>query len=954
MRDRCWILVCVLVLFGVLFYSVLFRGHQFIYRDAGHFYYPYFQFIQQQWQADRVPLWNPHENSGSPLLANPTSSVLYPGKLLFFLPIQYAAAYRWYIMLHVLLCVATAYWMGRHFGGSALGAGVCGLSYAFSGPVLLQHANIVFLVGAAWAPAAVVFADRALRRGKTSGAVGLGVVLALQVLGGDPEIAYLCGVLAAVYAAGLFLSECRRHRAEKGPRDNDAHNTETHSAGQARFRRFPLLALAAGTAVVLSLVQILPTWQFKRHSSRAFSQLPRTLYAVPGAWIGTRTIPAGFSWYDGLLGAGPPVPHNIYDFSTEPWRWLEMLWPNVTGRTTSLNTRWDLAVPGNQPIWTPTLYSGLVPLILAVGAIRWRNTSAPRRWLAVMVFFGLVGSLGTFGLVWLCRLFLGGGFFTWQAGAGLRSAGDEVGGLYWLLTVLLPSFVEFRYPSKLLVFSALGISGLAATAWDNAMTGNCKRVERIFLLLAVLSAVFLVLSLAGGNRIEQHLNAVAEEARDPYDGPLDVPATKRCIQGAFFHTTLVGFFGVLLLALRRRRPQLSLIPGALLALVAVDLALANHWLIATGPQSLFETEPHALGVIREAEKTAGDVGEPFRIFRPALFQPLAWSRVASETRAYDGIRWERDSLAPKYGLPYGLGDVSVLGTMALYDYEYFFAPWTEPVDPARRRANPKLPERVVRYAERSFDFWNVKYFVLPLFVVLTDEYRGVGSILADPEDPSRRVPALFEPPSGKKAEIDYQIVLNPDAFPRAWIVHRVTTVPPILGFEKADRDGMMRRLMLDESFDLRQEALVETDEAGELAELAELEMPASNDTLETCEFTGREADGVSLQVRAATAGLLVLAETFYPGWEATLDGEPTAILRTNRMMRGVLVPAGEHRVTFTYNPALIYYSASASAVGWGLLMLLLGFVLVRTRVAGVGPTHGNRRIRPGTHGSLGG
>lgn len=80
---------CFLALPAWLFADVLFADGGFVYRDAAHFYYPLFEFTQQEWAAGRVPLWNPYDDAGQPLFANPTSSVLYPGKLLFLLPLSF-------------------------------------------------------------------------------------------------------------------------------------------------------------------------------------------------------------------------------------------------------------------------------------------------------------------------------------------------------------------------------------------------------------------------------------------------------------------------------------------------------------------------------------------------------------------------------------------------------------------------------------------------------------------------------------------------------------------------------------------------------------------------------------------------------------------------------------------------------------------------------------------------
>jgi hypothetical protein len=57
---------------------------------------------------------------------------------------------------------------------------------------------------------------------------------------------------------------------------------------------------------------------------------------------------------------------------------------------------------------------------------------------------------------------------------------------------------------------------------------------------------------------------------------------------------------------------------------------------------------------------------------------------------------------------------------------------------------------------------------------------------------------------------------------------------------------------------------------------------------------------VVLRVRAAEAGPLVLSDTYYRGWTATVDGQRAPVLRANLLFRMVCVPAGEHVVAFTF------------------------------------------------------
>jgi hypothetical protein len=65
------------------------------------------------------------------------------------------------------------------------------------------------------------------------------------------------------------------------------------------------------------------------------------------------------------------------------------------------------------------------------------------------------------------------------------------------------------------------------------------------------------------------------------------------------------------------------------------------------------------------------------------------------------------------------------------------------------------------------------------------------------------------------------------------------------------------------------------------------------------EYTNRH---VAIQAYLSDTGILVLADSFYPGWRAYVDGIEKEILRANFFFRGVFLPAGEHTVVFRYEP----------------------------------------------------
>lgn len=84
-------------------------------------------------------------------------------------------------------------------------------------------------------------------------------------------------------------------------------------------------------------------------------------------------------------------------------------------------------------------------------------------------------------------------------------------------------------------------------------------------------------------------------------------------------------------------------------------------------------------------------------------------------------------------------------------------------------------------------------------------------------------------------------------------------------------------------------------------------------------------------------GLLVDADTFYPGWRALVDGRPARLFRVDGMIRGVLVPHGAHEVVFEYSPRSFWLGVLLAAAG---LAALAAYGLARGaggfRAAGAG------------------
>ncbi len=70
---------------------------------------------------------------------------------------------------------------------------------------------------------------------------------------------------------------------------------------------------------------------------------------------------------------------------------------------------------------------------------------------------------------------------------------------------------------------------------------------------------------------------------------------------------------------------------------------------------------------------------------------------------------------------------------------------------------------------------------------------------------------------------------------------------------------------------------------------------------------------VEIDVAAPRPGIVVLHDLFYPGWEAFVDGNKQPVLRANILFRGVEVPAGHHKIAFSFRP-LSFANLKAAAL----------------------------------------
>jgi hypothetical protein len=135
-------------------------------------------------------------------------------------------------------------------------------------------------------------------------------------------------------------------------------------------------------------------------------------------------------------------------------------------------------------------------------------------------------------------------------------------------------------------------------------------------------------------------------------------------------------------------------------------------------------------------------------------------------------------------------------------------------------------------------------------------------------------------------EFDGVVILrNKRALPRAWLVTEALAV---------DEQEALERIQAD-SFDPKQVALLELQK-DQLPQLSGGALPVDSNARVAVYEPGR----LVIETNATTTTVLVVSEIYYPGWQATIDGQSAAIVATDFLLRGVAVPAGQHRVEMRY------------------------------------------------------
>jgi hypothetical protein len=746
-----------------------------------------------------------------------------------------------------------------------------GLLYIFSGTFtwfinLEQMVNVAMMV-----PVLFLCLERLLKRGRWGEVTLAGVTLALVLLAGQPEIAlYLISAAYLYYIIRLFL--------------NSKHVIMKRSFGRGIFDICVVSIFGLALAAPL-LVPFLELWANAHHIHQA------------GGPMGAQALPM---WNRILPIVTPTATEIVQD---------PMMVAGLCPLVFSAGANFFRYLPING-VWDSLGgYSGVLPFLLAISGLIFFSAIAmiiilknigvrPFIWLGSIPLFDQVWSLRWAGPIWTFALAAAGAIglqMILPDGCSGAVDGTPEGGAQMAPHPLIRKIERYlqRKPHMPVVFSFL--------------------IMLVFYLSTVFAdTVMLVL------RSAEIFNARME----PFISP--------SIGGAVIVFLLILFF-FLLIGVGVSRSIKGKGYAAFVFLAGLEL----WWAIPRGyaPETLtLKWAPFIIGVLIVVffYKRVRSIGIVLSIIflasilyidinsasglpgRSDPFDPPPYVEFIKSQEGHFRVAGAYGTLLPNFASSVGLMDVHYVNSLipsAFHNLRtnhlHADAIEEEPVSSLWFTGRPERCEIIgegmgYRHyyrpieddflkALKGYSLLGVKYFIMPSNMDLT-----------------RAFPLIYDK--------EVRIFRNPIVLDRTWVVRD-------LRFAGSSEDA--QATTFDPEFYPSRSAVVEEAKIVELFK----EIDSVGISGESVEITSYAPERVEIKAELKRAGLVVLSDTFYPGWLVSVNGEESNPLRVDGTLRGVFVQKGKNEIVWEYKPR----SFRAGLIIFGLSIFVCAFFFIRTR-----------------------
>ncbi len=147
---------------------------------------------------------------------------------------------------------------------------------------------------------------------------------------------------------------------------------------------------------------------------------------------------------------------------------------------------------------------------------------------------------------------------------------------------------------------------------------------------------------------------------------------------------------------------------------------------------------------------------------------------------------------------------------------------------------------------------------------------------------------------------------NPYTYGNAWFVDRISYV----NNANEELDALRK-------INLRHVAVADVKFKSQLGEAIQ------QDNVSMVKIKSYAPNRLSYDVTSDKGGILVFSEIYYPGWEATVDGQPAELGRVNYVLRAMHIQPGRHQVTLQFFPASIKKTETIAYISYAILILVI-------------------------------
>lgn len=888
-KEALFFFALFLLVAAAYYYRLVTGGFLYAPGDGWLQNFPLRAFYSAQLKSFRIPLWNPYEFAGIPYIGVMQTGALYPLNVLLYFLLRPETAYNFNIIVHYALAGFFTYIYLRECGSSRLASFTAGLLFPFAGYLATISGDTAIQETAVWLPLVLYLAERMKKKPGIKQALALCLAVSAQILAGNFQI--------LMYSMLVFLFYCLYLLPEVQK--------------EARGRFALLLGLALVLAALISAVQIWPTLELSHlsvrdHIANSLGAFFSHAYHVYPKNLASAVFPF---LYGGDIGSKVATREDSMGFYTGILPLALAIAAAVKGFKASRRTRfWALvgAVSLVLSLGTMTPLGALLVHMPVYGLFRAHGRNIFELSFAAAVLFaeGIDGALTRRGDSRLAMILL-------------CAVPASLAALLVLKMLAHPDYLGAFTPGNPAITFTLIISVLYIICLALFEKMNVKPFFWAALLIAGFEIYrFFAPYGISGKPLPEVKNACVDSGYAALGKPADGAPSR-----------VMNLFTQELVNVPCGRPVFNsydqLEPDDFAYLADVDPI----------SYSLYSDEllsENSLLSMASVKWIAVDTNELSRLGKPLTSGLAASSAPFKETQLGSDSSpkilpppddSKKDTLDFSPGINAGPGTyLLTVEAKALQNGASLRVEFSDEGKPYRVKtiplyvypgvldSGPRVYNRTLFHTDAGPVFL---FFSAPLGKQV--EITDITLSKLEPGGPLPILVASGQQVYQKEFEVPGRTYFkNLNALPRAYMVQKIVPAETI---EKT------KYLFETNQINPANEATVASDEI-------DGNTPAT--------FSGGEArithyglQSVNIMASAGQAGgFLVLADQFYPGWKAYIDGRGAKIYRANGIMRGVIVPPGAHKIRFVYRPYVFYALSILSGL---TVMACLGVLMLPRR-----------------------